>query len=57
MNNKINCIIYDYFYRKLEQNYLYELTLILTNEDTIIQRLFIYDEDIDNYIKNYISNF
>lgn len=53
----INCIIYEYFYRKLEQNYLYELTLILTNEDTIIQRLFIYDEDVDNYIKNYISNF
>ena len=43
MNNKINCIIYDYSYRKLDQFGIYELTFILTNQDTIIQRLFISD--------------
>lgn len=59
MNNKINCIIYNYSYRKLEQFGMYELTLILTNGDTIIQRLFISDVDvnIDDYIKTYISHF
>lgn len=57
--DKINCIIYDYSYRKLEQFGMYELTLILTNQDTIIQRLFISDVDvnIDDYIKTYISHF
>ena len=57
--NKINCIIYDYSYRKLEQFGIYELTLILTNGDTIIQRLFISDinVNIDDYIKTYISHF
>jgi hypothetical protein len=57
--NKINCIIYNYSYRKLEQFGMYELTLILTNGDTIIQRLFIsdIDIDIDLYMKTYISYF
>ena len=57
--DKINCIIYDYSYRKLEQFGMFELTLILTNQDTIIQRLFISDVDvnIDDYIKTYISHF
>jgi hypothetical protein len=57
--NKINCIIYDYSYRKLEKFGMFELTLILTNGDTIIQRLFIsdLDIDIDNYMKTYISYF
>lgn len=57
--NKINCIIYDYSYRTLDAFGIYELTLILTNGDTIIQRLFISDVDvnIDDYIKTYISHF
>lgn len=57
--NKINCIIYDYSYRKLDAFGIYELTLILTNGDTIIQRLFIsdLDIDIDNYMKTYINYF
>ena len=57
--DKINCIIYDYSYRKLEQFGMFELTLILTNGNTIIQRLFISDVDvnIDDYIKTYISHF
>ena len=57
--DKINCIIYDYSYRKLEQFCMFELTLILTNGNTIIQRLFISDVDvnIDDYIKTYISHF
>jgi hypothetical protein len=59
MKQNINCIIYDYSYRKLEQFGMYELTLILTNGNTIIQRLFIsdLDIDIDNYMKTYISYF
>lgn len=59
MKQKINCIIYDYSYRKLDAFGIYELTLILTNQDTIIQRLFISDIDvnIDDYIKTYISHF
>jgi len=57
--DKINCIIYDYKYRKLEQFGIWELTLILTNGDTIIQKLFISDLDIDieKYVKTYISYF
>jgi hypothetical protein len=57
--NKINCIIYNYSYRKLDAFGIWELTLILTNGDTIIQRLFIsdLDIDIDNYMKTYISYF
>ena len=57
--NKINCINYDYSYRKLDAFGMFELTLILTNGDTIIQRLFIsdLDIDIDNYMKTYISYF
>jgi hypothetical protein len=57
--NKINCIIYDYTYRKLDAFGLWELTLILTNGDTIIKKLFIsdLDVDIDDYIKIYISYF
>jgi hypothetical protein len=57
--NKINCIIYNYSYRKLDAFGIWELTLILTNGDTIIQRLFISDLDIniDNYMKTYISYF
>jgi len=55
--NKINCIIYDYSYIKLDAFGMYELTLILTNGDTIIQKLFISDLDIDNYINTYISYF
>jgi len=57
--NKINCIIKDFTYRKLEKFGMYEITLILTNGDTIIQKLFISDLDvnIDDYIKTYISYF
>lgn len=59
MKQKINCIIYDYNYRKLDAFGIYEITFILTNGDTIIQKLFISDVDvnIDNYIKTYISHF
>jgi len=57
--NKINCIIYDYSYRKLDDFGIWELTLILTNGNTIIKKLFIsdLDVDIDDYIKTYISYF
>jgi len=57
--NKINCIIYDYSYRKLDAFGIWELTLILTNGNTIIQKLFISDLDIDieKYVKTYISYF
>jgi len=57
--DKINCIIYDYNYRKLDAFGIWELTLILTNGDTIIKKLFIsdLDVDIDDYIKTYISYF
>jgi len=57
--NKINCIIYDYAYRKLDDFGIWEITLILTNGDTIIKKLFISDLDVDmdDYIKTYISYF
>lgn len=54
--DKINSIIKDFKYIKLEQFGMYEITLILNTNEIITHKIFISDDiNVENYINTYIT--
>ena len=54
--DKINSIIKEFKYIKLEQFGMYEITLILNNDQIINHKIFISDDiNVENYINTYIT--
>jgi hypothetical protein len=53
--NKINSIIKDFKYIKLEKFGMYEITLILNTDEIITHKIFISDDiNVENYINTYL---
>jgi len=54
--NKINSIIKEFTYTKLDAFGMYEITLILNNDEIITQKIFISDDiNVEKYINTYIT--
>jgi len=55
MKEKLNSIIKEFTYKKLDTYGIYEITLIMNTDEIIIQKIFISDDDVD--IDLYINTF